>query len=305
MRVLDPDNVTVVITDSGLGGLSTTADLYRRLKKTCPFQNVHLIYFNSLADISLGYNDMKSTDDKVAVFNNALYAMYELFHPDYIVIACNTLSVIHEQTEFTKSQNFPVVGIVDTSVNLILNFLRNNNDASIIIFGTETTIASNHYPKLLIEKGIESRRIITEPCSTLHLEIEKNPQSNATKKLISHHVSKAIAKLPDSKKPFGASLNCTHYGYAEETFKEAFGAANANLKTLINPNVHLSDFLFENGSQKDHPNIFIEIVSQAEIPKKNIESTSRLIKDTSPEVATALKSYKYSPNLFEWSFAKK
>ena len=40
--------ITIGVTDSGLGGLSTTADLVRRLRENWPFSQVRVVFFNAL-----------------------------------------------------------------------------------------------------------------------------------------------------------------------------------------------------------------------------------------------------------------
>ncbi|MDW7682043.1 MAG: hypothetical protein SCK70_15885, partial [bacterium] len=48
MEMFNKKNVKIVVTDSGLGGMSVAADLAARLPKNAVFQNVEIIFFNSL-----------------------------------------------------------------------------------------------------------------------------------------------------------------------------------------------------------------------------------------------------------------
>ena len=50
----------IVITDSGLGGLSVLGELERRIKENPIFENAELIFFNALFSPDYGYNSMKS-----------------------------------------------------------------------------------------------------------------------------------------------------------------------------------------------------------------------------------------------------
>ena len=60
-----PD-VTIVVTDSGLGGLSVAADLAARLPASGIVRSARIVFVNAEPDVGLGYNDMKLEADKVA-----------------------------------------------------------------------------------------------------------------------------------------------------------------------------------------------------------------------------------------------
>lgn len=289
----------ISIVDSGLGGLSTTADLYRKLRERSPAESVDLIFFNALADWSLGYQAMRTVEQKIAVFNNALQSMYDQYHPDYILIACNTLSVIHEQTEFTRKGIVPVIGIVDASVRQMLEFLRAEPTAAMIIFGTKTTTDSGTYPRRLMEAGIAPERIVAEACSTVHVEIEKDINGSQLRELIQTHVAAALARVKNREAPIGASLNCTHYGYAAQHFEAAFRLHGAPLRALLNPNTTMGDFLLE-GATHTNARVAIRIVSQVALEADNIATMAQLISPTAPDVAQALHRYEHRPDLFAW-----
>ena len=88
-----PD-VTIVVTDSGLGGLSVAADLAARLPASGIVQSARIVFVNAEPDAAFGYNDLKNDADKVRIFDGALSAMEARYKPDLILIACNTLSVV-------------------------------------------------------------------------------------------------------------------------------------------------------------------------------------------------------------------
>lgn len=293
----------IIVTDSGLGGLSTTVDLIAKLHRKSPANQVDVIFFNALADLSLGYQKMKTVGQKVAVFNNALTSMYERCNPDIIYIACNTLSVHHVQTAFSQKHLIPVVGIVETSVAQMMAEHALCPEAHVIIFGTQTTIQSGTYPRVLINNGIPDRQIIAEVCPTVHIEIENGAGSPAVHQQITHHVSQALAQLPSPQTPVIASLNCTHYGYAEPLFRDAFRDAGANLKALLNPNTHMTDELFREATVPANA-VSIKVISQAEIDAASMTTMAQLLGDTSPELVQALRNYEHNPHLFEWTFAR-
>lgn len=292
---------TIVITDSGLGGLSTTANLAKRISKQSPTQELEIIYFNALAENNFGYNNLKSVSEKVSVFSTALESMQSNHKPDFILVACNTLSVIYDKTDFAKNTSTKVVSIVDVSMKLMLDFFKTHIDGTLIIFGTNTTIQSSIYQSLLLKNGIKNQNIISIPGNDLHLEIEKNPNSLKAKKIINMMVKEAISKIKNkTNTPLAVSLNCTHYGYSKALFESAFKEQNHPLTALINPNTAMNDFFFENEIVTNNPKISFLVTSQASIDKNKIETMSRLLKDESPQLIEALNSYNLNPNLFEW-----
>src|SRR5512136_624733 len=97
----------IVITDSGLGGLSICTDLERRLRASQAGRKIDLIYVNAWPDAGYGYNDLPNPAARAAVLDKALAAMMG-FRPGLILIACNTLSVLYELTAFAKPAPVPV-----------------------------------------------------------------------------------------------------------------------------------------------------------------------------------------------------
>ncbi|MFU8769807.1 MAG: hypothetical protein ACNA7H_08740, partial [Desulfotignum sp.] len=79
---------TIVVTDSGLGGLSVFAGIAAGLARTVPGSGIHLIYVNAWPETGKGYNHYPDMARKAAVFDQALAAMAR-FRPDALVIACN------------------------------------------------------------------------------------------------------------------------------------------------------------------------------------------------------------------------
>ena len=106
---------TIVMTDSGLGGLLICAELERRLRSTAGDGPVRLVYVNAWPDAGHGYNDLPDMTARAAVFDRALAAM-TAFRPDLILIACNTLSVVYEATAFRRAPCRPRDGILDEGV---------------------------------------------------------------------------------------------------------------------------------------------------------------------------------------------
>ena len=295
-------DVTILVTDSGLGGLSIAADVYERMKKEGVFKKVRVVFFNAQPHKKSGYNSMKTTKQKVQVFNNALVAMEKNFHPDILLIGCNTLSVLYDYTDFSKTADFPVIGIVKTGVDLIKKKLDENKNARVIIFATKTTVKQNKHKTRLMESGVPAEQIITQACPRLAGRIERGSHSDTTKNLVKKYVNKAIQKMPEGEEPLLVSYNCTHYGYVNDIFQEAFKEQKKQVVAYLDPNPFMADFMFTDATTHRYPQseVTIEVVSQPELSPGKLGSIYSLIEPVSPQTAEALLDYQFKPDFFEW-----
>lgn len=296
------ENVKIVVTDSGLGGMSIAADVVSRMKGSGVFKNVEVIFFNAQPHAKSGYNSMKTTEQKVEVFNNALKAMQEHFQPDLLLIGCNTLSVLYDYTEFSKTVKFPVVGIVGTGIDLINQKIGKDPNFKVIIFATKTTVKQGQHKKGLLKLGIDEDNIYTEACPKLAGRIERGPDSDTTKSLVNIYVKEAMQKYEDTGEPLYVSYNCTHYGYVDALFKEAFKANGVEVKEFLDPNPLMADFIFEQDYLNRHENteVSVKIVSQPELSPGKIGAIYGLIEPISVVTAEALMEYEFTPDYFEW-----
>ena len=101
------NEVTVAVTDSGLGGLSIMADAVERMRESKIFQKVNFIFFNALFSNKGGFNSLKTRKEKIQIFDSALKSLENNYNPDLILIGCNTLSVIYDDTSFSKETSTP------------------------------------------------------------------------------------------------------------------------------------------------------------------------------------------------------
>ena len=295
------DSVKIIVTDSGLGGLSIAAVLNEKIKTTGLFKHVDIVFINAQPHLKTGYNSMDSTYQKVTVFNNALVAMDREFNPDIILIGCNTLSVIYELTEFSKNAEIPVIGIVDTGVDLIFSNIK-NNDSKVILFATKTTCSQAKHKTQLVEQGVSADRIIMIPCHKLAGNIERDSESPLVDSLVTGFVDEAIKELGNNNKNTFVSYNCTHYGYIDSKFREKFKERGLDIKGYLNPNPMMVDIVLnkEFYNRYNETTTSISVFSQAELTPAKIGSIYLLIEPTSIESAEALLFYEFTPDFFEW-----
>ncbi|HSP90980.1 MAG TPA: hypothetical protein VLN08_08735, partial [Vicinamibacterales bacterium] len=83
-----PSPSHIVVTDSGLGGLSICALLEQGLRAAGPARAVRLTYVNAWPFEDRGYNDLPDEHERARVFDLALSRMAQM-EPDRILIACN------------------------------------------------------------------------------------------------------------------------------------------------------------------------------------------------------------------------
>lgn len=305
-KILNKKKITIVMTDSGLGGMSVCAGVEQKLKETNSFEEVNLIFFNSLPEKDKGYNSMPSIEVKAEVFNQALISMEKKFSPDLILIACNTLSVVYPHTQFAKDTNTPVLGIVDFGVSMILTELNQNKNGEVIILGTPTTIKASAHKQKLVEKGIDEKTIINQACPNLESEIQDAPLSQAVVDLTKKYLTEAVNKLSYSSEPILAALCCTHYGFSQNIFQSEFNEITSRQVKILNPNELMINSIALDQNFRKYSNTMMNVlvVSRAIIEDNEKESIGGLIKTYAPLSASALWNYSYDTNLFEFHDAK-
>jgi len=297
--LFNKDNVLIAVMDSGLGGLSICAELERGLHQNPLFRKVSLIYFNVWPEQERGYNSLGSVSERVGVFDRALAGVYS-YSPDLIMIACNTLSVIYERTPFSLHAAIPVLDIVDFGVDLIYDGLTKNPDSQALVLGTRTTISENVHQRILIQKGADAHRIITQACHGVATEIEKDPQGEAVVGLIEEYMRQAALKTT-GRGTVLAALCCTHFAYSENIFRDKLREELTADVELLDPNSQMSDFMFSLGKPVRFPgkHIQVKVISKIVLEPMKIQSISGIISNISEKIADALVDYTYQPDLFE------
>jgi glutamate racemase len=292
--------IKVLVTDSGLGGLSVCGDLERKALARRSFRSVEIVFCNALPEPNYGYNDLKTPQRKAQVFSAALNGMVKWYDPDVVLIACNTLSVVYSDTEISRTLKVPVVGIVDLGVDMIVVRMKRDSAAPAIVFGTETTIATDSHKTKCISRGIAGSRIITQACGELAGEIQSAPRGDATRNLIELYVNEAVTHLPGTSGKVIVALCCTHYGFCSDVFSQAFAAAGRNDIEIVNPNDKMADVLFAPAAENKFPasDVTVKVVSRAFLSPEEIRGISGLLEKESPKTADALRKYERKADLF-------
>ena len=287
----------ILITDSGVGGLSVVAYAERLIRTHGFSEPVRLTFAIAAPANDYGYNSMPSREEKLGTFDRFLRKVAERFAPDSIYIACNTLSVLLPDTPYFANAPIPVHGIVETATGLMLRALEADPRSVTMIFGTQTTIDAGTYPRLLAERGVEPSRIVSQACPGLADTISEDREGTKTATEIRGWVSAAIEKMQVTDAPVVACLACTHYGYRKDLFAAAFQEAGISA-IVVNPNESAVADIF--GKQPEGPNRDAEVrfVTRYAIPDATVEALTYFLDPISPRTVAAMRSFEHLPDLF-------
>lgn len=289
----------IVITDSGVGGLSVCAYAERVVRTAGIDEPLRLTFANAAPENDYGYNSMKTRDEKLATFDRFLRSVTDRYAPDSIYVACNTLSVLLPDTRFTAEARIPVRGIVATGVDLLADELERHPASVAIVFGTQTTIDAGTYPRLLQARGIAPTRIISQACPGLADTISEDREGTRTREEIRGWLNAALAQLKGHSAHVVACLACTHYGYRRDEFASALSAAGLSA-TVVNPNESAVSDLFADDTLGggDNREVDVRFVTRYAIPQPTLETLARFLGDVSPRTVAAMQNFEHVPNLF-------
>lgn len=300
VELMQGDSIRIVVTDSGLGGLSIASRTASNFMASGYEGKVDIVFFNALFDSATGYNSLPDREAKIKQFDEVLNAISERFSPDLIIIACNTLSTFYKKTHFANSVTIPVIDIVESGINAIKKSTSEND--RIIIFGTETTIQEDVYRQGLISKGYDSRMIINQSCPQLQSYIETDPYGEAASFLIQSYVEEALQTTNTGDARLYASLNCTHFGYAKDLWLQAFVNSGIVLSGIIDPNLEMADQVCSNLPARitdtNKMSITFSVFSKVGISAEVINSISDYFHNTMPLISNGLENYHLERRLF-------
>jgi glutamate racemase len=291
------NKIKVVVTDSGLGGLDVMDHLGKKLKDAGIYKRAELIFVNALFNPDQGYNALASREAKIDTFSKVLSGIEKEFDPDFILVGCNTLSVLLDETAFVRQSSTPIVGIVDAGIDMMAEVLDEIPNSTVIITGTATTINEDTHRHGLLQLGYTESRIVTQSCPELQSYIERDPAGEDTRMLISVYTEEALTRTVERENIY-LSLNCSHFGYSIPLWREAAEVAGVHLDGILNPNHRMVDMIIPVNRKpaKKRTKISYSVVSK--VPLKNRESIARYFSNGSPGIADALLMYTIDKDLF-------
>ncbi|HCV86489.1 MAG TPA: hypothetical protein DGB85_07845 [Deltaproteobacteria bacterium] len=220
--VTEAASVRLVVTDSGLGGLSVCADLLKA--PTGPTaKNTELLYVNAAPDPQHSYNSMESLAEKQEVFQTFLGRLADSYQPDHIFVACHTLSALLPEIKLPK---LPIQGMLELTHKAILEKTKEFGYSRLLILATPTTISSGVYDRLLPD---------TQSIACPGLADVISSDLTGTRIIENIRLFLSGANPPLSPGKVIVVLGCTHYGWRENLFLEALDDIGIE-PSLINPN---------------------------------------------------------------------
>jgi glutamate racemase len=284
--------VHLVITDSGLGGLSICAAIARARART----DTRLTYVNAWPERGRGYNDLPDMAARARVFDRALDAFGRL-EPDQLVIACNTLSIVYGFTAFRAAASFPVRGIIESGVDLFREKLADEPASSLLLLGTRTTIDSGVHRQRLIESGISPQRLAAQSCHGLAAAIERAPASTETDRIIDE-CSLRASQVAVAAEPSFVGLCCTHYALVSDQICRALTRQTGRTMVPLDPNQRMVDDVLRSSPAAPPGRISVQVISKVAIEDSSREAMATVLQPVSPETAAALRSYSHVEDLF-------
>lgn len=229
------------VIDSGIGGLTVV----KALQKLLP--NEELIYFGDNKNCPYG----NRSEDEIRYLTRDILKYLERRQVKVVALACNTISTVFDEMD---NYNFPIIDIVSPTVEHIKNMGVDN----LAVLGTEVTIKSNSYQRLLKNDNYE---IITESSRELASIIDKGLfDSQEIRDIIKKHMDNILEK----EDIYNLVLACTHYPIVEDIFYE-----NNPQLNYINPGFQqaksIKTYLIKNNLLNSQGSGSLEIVTTGDI----------------------------------------
>jgi glutamate racemase len=170
------------------------------------------------------------------------------------------------------------------------------------MFGTETTVGEGAHLAALSARGVHPDRVVTQSCPQLAAYIEQDIDGMETGLLVDAYVSEALSKAGEDDAKIYVSLNCTHYGYALDAWRQAFADHGIDVAGFLDPNTTMANRI----AGLEHPKhdravaMRVRVVSMIEIPETTIAAIGGWLEKKSSAAARALRHYEIDPGLFPW-----
>lgn len=201
----------IAVFDSGLGGLTVTAEIHRRLPSEA------LVFLADRARVPY------------ASLSPALITRYALecfdylysFEPKVIVVACNTVSAVCID-EIRARYSCPVIDVITPTADAAAAATKTNR---IGVLATTATVKRRAYDDQLSGR-IGGVQVFSQGCPLFVPLVEEGwTRGEIPEKIVRHYLESVIAAHVDT-----AVLGCTHYEYFRDLLQKHLG----DHVTLIN-----------------------------------------------------------------------
>jgi glutamate racemase len=196
---------SVLILDSGIGGLSVT----REIRTHCPY--LHIDYLADLAAFPYG---IKSEEQIISRVTTLVDKLGKSLQPSVIVVACNTASTVALDA-IRQQTRTPVVGVVPA----IKPAAAMSETGIIGVLATEGTV-NRRYTHQLIREFAQSRTVVLHGSSQLvHLAEQKLRNVPFPPEAVQQELIPLFDKAPEMDT---VVLACTHFPLLKNEFAASF-----------------------------------------------------------------------------------
>jgi len=190
------------VYDSGIGGLTVVKSLIEQKL----FDEI--IYFGDTARVPYGVKD------KNTIIRYSLEALefFKNFDIDIMITACNSVSA-YAIDELKANAPFKVSGVIEPGVMALKNKIP-NLDANILVLGTNATIKSGKYERLLKQNGYKNINSLSP--SLFVPVVEEGLFEGVVLETVMKHYFEGI------KEPDVIILGCTHFPLIKDEISKFF-----------------------------------------------------------------------------------
>ncbi len=201
------ENKPIGIFDSGIGGLT----VLKEVNKILPHED--LIYLGDTARVPYGIRSPET------VIKYSLQCAEFLYKKGIklLIVACNTSSSISLDT-LKKNFHIPIIGVIEPGAKSALKVTKNNR---IGIIGTEATVQSGAYPKI-IKSFNPQVMVISKACPLFVPLVEEGITEGNIADLVIERYLKEIKET----KIDTLILGCTHYPLLKKAIKKYLNEIN-------------------------------------------------------------------------------
>lgn len=192
------------IFDSGIGGLTVFSEIRKKLP------NESLMYLGDTARVPYGTKSAE-TVIKYSV-QNAHFLLQRGIKA--LVVACNTSSA-YSLPFLRKEVDVPVIGVIEPGVRAALAASRSKH---IGVIGTQATIASNAYARILKETD-PSTRIVSQSCPLFVPLVEEGWLEG----MVTEAVARTYLESFSHEDIDTLILGCTHYPLLKHVIQKVVG----------------------------------------------------------------------------------
>ena len=226
------DNRKIGVFDSGLGGLTVV----REMQKLMPEESV--VYFGDIARLPYG----SKSKETITEFSHQIMRFLLKHDVKAVIIACGTASA-NALEDLQKTYDLPITGVVEPGAR---EAARTTKNGRIGITGTEATIRSGAYDRLLAELDPQIE-VYSKACPLFVPLVEEGWfKDDITRSVVQRYLAELKTQQVDT-----LVLGCTHYPLLKRLIGEEIGEE----VILVNPSSsvvkEMKEYLLRHDMQSD------------------------------------------------------